>query len=397
MTRIVASINKETLEHICTQIGVTAAFLAERTEQTEERICSWLDIKNDDFPTINQAKSVAKALKVPLAGLYMSKENIPIQKLPKLRNLRTLSGAETMDDSAINLAVAELIRYHDFMISSESDMEIESAKLSLPAISKNASVIGYSKIIREFFNIELNEQFKLTSPRKFYLYVRQKIENKGVFVHCFTGVDVEIARGISIYNDTAPIIGINGNDRHPAKTFSIVHELVHILKRQSTFCNEMFSSFSNKNEEVFCNAVAGETLIPKASLDVYLTAKDISAISLSEINTIAKRYSVSKEVAARRLFDTNWVTKDKYDTIANEIHQNFLEEREAEKIARKEGRGRKIPKNVSREAIDKTSSNLCKILSVGYNEGYFSKQDVSGYLGIKEKHIKKFLAEVGKW
>ena len=57
--------------------------------------------------------------------------------------------------------------------------------------------------------------------------MRQKVEGKGIFVHCFTGVDVEIVRGISIFNDTTPIIGLNDNDRYPAKTFSIIHELVH--------------------------------------------------------------------------------------------------------------------------------------------------------------------------
>jgi hypothetical protein len=34
---------------------------------------------------------------------------------------------------------------------------------------------------------------------------------------------------------------------------------------------------------------------------------------------------------------------------------------------------------------------------MGYGEGYFSKQDMSGLLGIKEKHIPAFIAEVARW
>ena len=229
------------------------------------------------------------------------------------------------------------------------------------------------------------------------MYLRQQIESKGIFVHCFTGVDVEIARGISIFNESAPIIGINDNDRYPAKTFSIIHELVHILKRQSTLCNEMFASFSSQNEEVFCNAVAGEVLVPVASLNVVLTAKEIINFSLDDIEAIAKKYSVSKEVITRRLYDTNRISKDEYDTYANEIRQNFLQEREADRLARQEGRGQTIPKNMSREAVDKTSTAICRVLLIGYSDGYFSKQEVSGLLGIKEKHIPKFLTEVAKW
>lgn len=397
MARVAANINKETLSFICSRIGVTEAFLSQRTGYTEEKIGIWLDTTNHDFPTINQAKNLANVLKVPFAGLYMNKDNLPIKQLPSLRNLRTLPYSCQMDDSALNLAVVELIRYHDFLISSEAEMNIDTTPLLLPTISNEASVVDYAKKIRGYFELDLETQFKLNSSRQFYLYVRQKIENKGIFIHCFTGVDVEIARGVSIYNEAAPIIGINDNDRYPAKTFSIIHELVHLLKRQSTLCNEMFSSFSAHTEEVFCNAIAGEVLVPANSLNAILTARKITDISLDDIATIAKRFSVSKEVIARRLYDTDWFSKDEYDTFANEIWQNFLKEREAEKIARQEGRGQKIVKNVSREAVDKTSSAICKILLIGYSDGYFSKQDVSGFLGIKEKHIPKFLAEVARW
>ena len=397
MARADANINKETLGFICSQIGVTMAFLSQRTGYTEERVRSWLDTANDAFPTINQAKGIAKVLKVPFAGLYMSKDNLPVKQLPSLRNLRTLPYEVPIDDSSLNLAVAELIHFHDFLTSSESEMDIDAVPLSLPTILDTANVSDYATAIRAFFDLKLDDQFKLTSPRQFYLYVRQKIESNGIFVHCFTGVDVEIARGISIYNDTAPIIGINDNDRYPAKTFSIIHELVHIIKRQSTLCNEMVSSFSSSSEEVFCNAIAGEVLVPTASLNAYLTAKKISAISLDDIEIMASRFSISKEVVVRRLLDTKRFTQDEYDTFANEIRQNFLQQREAEKIARKEGRGQQIPKNVSREAVDKTSPTICKILLIGYIDGYFSKQEVSGFLGIKEKHIPKFLAEVAKW
>lgn len=397
MARADANINKETLGFICSQIGVTNVFLSQRTGHAEEKLSAWMDVTNSTFPTINQAKGIAKVLKVPFAGLYMNKENLPIKQLPSLRNLRTLQHSCPTDDSALNLAVVELIRYHDFLASSEAEMDIQVAPLSLPRISQNASVVDYAKIIREYFDLELNTQYKLTSARQFYLYVREKIESKRIFIHCFTGVDVEIARGVAIYNETSPIIGVNDNDRYPAKTFSIIHELVHILKRQSTLCNEMFTSFSSQYEEVFCNAVAGEVLVPASALNTLITARNITDISMDDIEIMAKRFSISKEVIARRLFDTNHFSQDEYDTFTNEIRQIFLQERESEKIARQEGKGTKIPKNMSREAVDKTSSAICRVLLIGYSEGYFSKQEVSGFLGIKEKHVPKFFSEVAKW
>ena len=395
-TRIDANINKETVSFVCSQIGVTTAFLAQRTGFSEDKVDAWLDVSSDAFPTLNQAKNLAKVLKVPFAGLYMHKNNLPIKQLPSLRNLRTLPYL-SIDDSSLNLAVAELIRYHEFLVSTEAELDIATAPLALPAIPDSTDIAGYAQLIRTYFGLELETQFNLTSSRQFYLYVRQQIESKGIFVHCFTGVDVEIARGISIFNEAAPLIGINDMDRYPAKTFSIIHELVHILMRQSTLCNEMFASFSSQNEEVFCNAVAGEVLVPAVSLNVVLNAKKLTVFSLEDIEVIAKKYSVSKEVITRRLYDTNRISKDEYDTYANEIRQNFLQQREADKIARQEGRGKQVFTNVSRGAVDKTSPAICKVLFIGYSDGYFSKQEVSGLLGIKEKHIPKFLTELAKW
>lgn len=397
MTRTDANINKETLAFICSQVGVTTVFLSQKAGHPEEKIRAWLDVDNNVFPTINQAKSLARVLKIPFAGLYMNKSKLPTNQLPSLRNLRTLPHSCPTDDSALNLAVTELIRHHDFLTYSEKEMDIHTMPLSLPAISDDASVANYAKTIREYFKLDLAVQFKLESSRQFYLYVREKIESKGIFVHCFTGVDVEIARGVAIYNETAPIIGINDNDRYPAKTFSLIHELVHILKHQSTLCNEMSSSFSAQREEVFCNAVAGEVLVPEIALGAFISAKKIANIHLDDIGTMAKRFNISKEVITRRLYDTQGFSKDEYDTFTNEIHRSFLQERESEKLARKEGNGRRVFTNVSIKAVDKTSPTICKVLLTGYSDGYFSKQEVSGFLGIKEKHVPKFFSEVAKW
>lgn len=396
MPRAYALINKETLSYICSYVGVTNTFLAQRTHIAEETIAMWLATDDAAVPTINQAKVLAKALKVPFAGLYMNKEHINFKHLPNIRNLRTMSEGIAIDDSALNLALVDLIRSRDFLYSSEEELGLAKTPLTLPEIPDDASPAEYARTIRNFFGIELTMQFRTTSARQFYLYIRQKVENKGIFIHCFTGVEVEAVRGISIFDEMNPIIGINEDDHYPAKTFSIIHELVHILKRQSTLCNDMYSSFAAQSEEIFCNAVAGESLVPADALSAFFDAHTITTISLDWIETIAKRFSVSREVVARRLYDVDRFSKDVYDTFTNEMRQSFEKEREAARVARQEGRGQTISRNMSREAVDKNSTAICRVLLIGYGEGLFSKQDLSGLLGIREKHIPKFISEVAR-
>lgn len=396
MPRANALINKETLLYICTHIGVTNAFLAKHTDSTEEVIARWLNAGDTAVPTINQAKKLAKALRVPFAALYMDKECINIKHPPNLRNLRSMPDGIAIDDSALNLAIIDLIRARDLLCLSEEELGLASPTLDLPVIPDYTPPTEYAKVIRSFFGLELDAQYKSLSTRQFYLYVRRRLESKGVFVHCFTGVKVEAVRGIAVFDEANPIIGINDDDHYPAKTFSIIHELVHILKRQSTLCNDMYTSFSLQGEEVFCNAVAGEVLVPTDALNAYFNAHTITSISLDGIKTIADRFSVSREVITRKILDTGRFTKDAYDTFMNEIRHSFEEEQEAARIARSEGKAQSVPRNMSREAIDKTSSSLCHVLFIGYGEGLFSRQDLSGLLGIKEKHIPNFIAEVAR-
>jgi Zn-dependent peptidase ImmA (M78 family) len=160
----------------------------------------------------------------------------------------------------------------------------------------------------------------------------------------------------------------------------------------------MFSSFSKKQEEVFCNAVAGEVLVPANALDEYFLEYNIKTISgLDIIDNIVKKFCISREVITRRLYDTGKFTENEYLTYVNKISRDFESEREAKKKERQEGRGEQIPRNPPREAVDMNSSAICRVLFLGYGEGYFSKQDLSGLLGIKEKYIPAFIAEVAGW
>ena len=224
----------------------------------------------------------------------------------------------------------------------------------------------------------------------------KKIEAAGIFVHCFTDVPMEMARALAIYDKDMPIIGLNDEDRPPAKSFSMIHELVHIFKRESSLCNDMRSI---RDEEVFCNAVAGELLVPKVALESTIKIKNMSKpYSKQDIEYLADKFSVSKEVIIRRLLDTGYIDDTIYETYADEFRRDVELQKEERKIAKQEGRSLPGPKKVvSREAIDRTSATVCKVLCHGYGNEIYSKQDIARHLGISQKHVNKFLMEVAAW
>ena len=84
-----------------------------------------MDSADSLLPTIKQAKTIATCLHIPFAGLYMNPKDIPLQRIPSLKNMRTLfGGSNTEDDSALNIAVVDLLMERDFLIAANQELNI---------------------------------------------------------------------------------------------------------------------------------------------------------------------------------------------------------------------------------------------------------------------------------
>ena len=196
----------------------------------------------------------------------------------------------------------------------------------------------------------------------------------------------------------SPIIGINNDDRPPAKSFSLIHELVHLLKRESSVCNAMYDAKVAQKEEVFCNAVAGELLVPRDEMVNILHKANCSwPFSMEDIANVANKFSVSREVIIRRLLDSKIILETDYTQYNNELKKEYEMERIKRRSAKETGKYYGVPRDISRETIDRTSPAVCQLLYYGYCEEFYSKRDIAHHLGIASKHIDKFLEEVSKW
>ena len=301
MPRGKALINKGTLALLRETTKVSSAYLGKKVRKEGSVVLSWEDQTSDVLPTINQAKLLAKTYSVPFASLYMNPQDINLEKLPNLVNRRTIQDPATQDDSALNIALIDMLNVRQLFIEVNEELEesIQAFNISITG----TEVKAWAEQIRAQFDIDLTSQYQCPSTRQFYLYLKRQIEHQGVFIQCFDNVPIETARGISIYYDLLPVIGINADDRPPAKSFSIIHELVHIIKRTSSICNDMYTSLVGTDEEVFCNAVAGEVLVPESALKIKLEPRRGTAMTVEIIQKIADQFCVSKEVIARRLLD----------------------------------------------------------------------------------------------
>lgn len=170
----------------------------------------------------------------------------------------------------------------------------------------------------------------------------------------------------------------------------LLHELVHIYKRQSSFCNEMKSIFETKQEEKFCNAVAGEFLVPSYEIHNLLSNDEVNSIDYILIKSLAQKFKISKDVIIRRLFDLGIISDRQY----NEFNEQV--KKELDGVANSNGKvnQRKNKRNTSRSMyksiIVKISSSICKVLYEGYCGAIYDDIDISNYLGLDVNQVKLF-------
>ena len=91
-----------------------------------------------------------------------------------------------------------------------------------------------------------------------FALLRSRAENAGVFVLLkgdlgsrHTALPVELFRGFAIADEVAPFVAINDNDSTPAWSFTLLHEMVHLLLGQTGISGAR----SGTEVEEFCNNV----------------------------------------------------------------------------------------------------------------------------------------------
>lgn len=121
-----------------------------------------------------------------------------------------------------------------------------------------------------------------------------------------------------------------------------------------------------------------------------------ATINKDTLAHICKEKGVSSEFLASKT-KLNKIDQSEYETYADLFRREIEEDREKRKIQRENGIKSSIPRNMSREAIDRTSPSVSKILYQGYVNDVYSKLDIARHLNVGQNHIDKFLREVSKW
>ena len=260
--------------------------------------------------TFNQLLKIANKYGRNPAFFYLYK--IPKEVL--IEDFRTPNSHKVKYSPKLRKAIINVKKKHELAVDFKNyDKEYDYSYVNLISLENNVKDVV--KTISDLIQINLKDR-KLWKNKYTALNGWIKaIQAKGILIFQLSHIDTNEMRAFSISETIYPVIALNRGDSPFGRIFSLLHEFCHIMLKKGGICTYNFQDEDHFGIEKFCNAVAGEVLVPKSSLlEQNIIKKHGSSEEWEEreLNSLSKVYWVSSEVILRRLLTLNLTSKTFY-------------------------------------------------------------------------------------
>jgi Zn-dependent peptidase ImmA (M78 family)/transcriptional regulator with XRE-family HTH domain len=390
--RTKSTINPALLTWARETAGFSLEEAAARLKIDVGKLVGWENPADEDSPSIPQLRKIASLFKRPLAAFYLP-ESPP--RFAVMRDLRRLPGAGARSYSpSVQLEIRAANERRELAIELSADLEQQLQPFSLSAtIQERPEIVGAR--IREATGVttDLQLHWRDSDGRAGFNAWRSRIENLGVLVFQTTRFPSTEASGFAIAADVLPVIAVNRTEALTRRTFSLIHELAHLMIRVSGV-SELETDANRPPEdqriEIFCNSVAAAALIPREALLTNDTVVARGARSANwtdaEIEDIARNFNVSRETLLRRLLTLNRTTDHFYGL---KRAQYTAEYEFAQKKKKEIAAATEMKRNMPQETVSNFGKRLVNMLLDNYHQERMTLSEISGYLGLKVKHFPK--------
>lgn len=300
---------------------------------------------------------------------------------------RLPSGGSFAYSKALRYQLRQARLRRDLAIDLAADLEVKPSVPQMSfGLSDDPEVIA--ERIRDLLQVTFDEQRTWKDPRSSYNAWRTRLEAAGVLVFQVVGVAPSEVLGFSLSDKPYPVVGVNRKLTPNGRTFTLLHEFVHVLRGESSICDiedDALRPPQEQREEVFCNAVAGATLVPRQAL----VAAPLVAVhgnvsrewSDDELRSLARMFGVSEHVVLRRLLTIGRTSQRFY---ASRLGAWRAFEQTPKPSADDEFR-----RNMPQEVVSDLGRPFTRLVLDTYSSSRMSLSDVTRHLGLRAQQVAK--------
>lgn len=374
-----AHINPNMLRWARGRVGFDLHAAAKAAHVKPEQLEKWES--GDSRPTFKQAQNMAQALHAPFGFFFLQQ---PPTEPPLLPDLRTVGGAP-VEKPSVNLQ--EAIKHTLQRQAWYAEYQQEQGTQPLPFVGKFKAATNPRTVaadIRQVLGVDVEQ-----GQRQWDVYQRDLIqgaEQAGILVmrsgivgnNTRRKLEVSEFRGFAISHPVAPVVFINSADAPAARLFTLLHELAHIWLGSSGISNA--APGNTRQEEVACNAIAGEFLTPADTFrQAWGNASPDLPVRLAELS---RRFHVSQLVIMRRALDLGLMDRENY---------NHFYLAELARFRQAESQGGSYYRN----AGTKNSTRFARAVIAEAFSGRLLLRDAGKLLGVQPANLRTFAEQLG--
>jgi Zn-dependent peptidase ImmA (M78 family)/transcriptional regulator with XRE-family HTH domain len=357
--------------------GLSTEQVAKKLPVKPDRVEEWE--AGETKPTFLQAQKWASLAHIPFGFLFLQQP--PVEQLP-LPDLRTVGGLSPQRPSLELLdTVRDSIRKQDWYLEYLQHQEHQPLAF-VGRFNSRSRVVEVVDDIRRTLGV--NPDIARLDYDKYSRALIEAAEAAGILVmrsgialgNTHRKLEVSEFRGFAISNTYAPVVFINSSDAPTARLFTLLHELAHIWIGSSGVSDG--NTASGRDEERFCNAVAGEFLAPEAQFRALWNA-DVNWED--NLAPLATRFHISKLAIGRRALDLGYISQGHYSDYYRMILKIFQDE--------KGGAG-----DYYRNANAKNSPRLSKAVLTEAMSGRMLLREAGNLLGVQPAKLRTLASKI---
>ncbi len=366
-------IEKAVLRWARESAGLSPEAVAAKLKRNVSEVHAWEN--GDASPSYAQLEKLAYSIyKRPLAAFFLPSP--PQEKRPgqEFRSLPAEDLDQLFPDTLFLVRSAQAFQLSLRELSDGANPATKQILRDIQAPA-TAGAAQLAQRIRAYLGITTETQAAFGSEDLALARWRSAVESAGIFVFKNSFKQKQIS-GFCLYDPGFPLIYLNNSTSKTRQTFSLLHELAHLLFHAngiSKFEPDYFDRLPphQKLVEVLCNRLASEILIP--SNDFLRAIASMRSFEDPAIESLARRYWASREAVARRLLDLGKMSQAVYEEKAA---------RWTGQLKKKAGRGNAN----STKAVYLGDAYLRLVFQKHY-QGRISTEAAADYLGVRPSRL----------
>lgn len=308
MTARVEDVNSRVLKECRSQVSIPL-------EEVEKKVPKIVDIEEGRIkPTFKQLTTLSWLYGVP--RWVFIKNKIPEQYRfeATVPGFRQLKGAQVSFDPSTHSHVKRLMArvegLRQLIVDLDNDMDREIPVFEVPWFDSNSPEKA-AEALRRWYGVEQIHGLSFSEWKSI-------LEKRGIFVFLtskypgWAHIDKTLFRGLTLFHETLPVIVINDSDAYKAQSFTLFHELGHLLRKESSVDDWNTSPAV----EQWCDHFAGAFLMPKRFLSQ-------RPADLHTLKQIAEGLQVSPYACLVRYRQLNLISQSFYRKLEQEINNEW--------------------------------------------------------------------------